>query len=101
MRYLRCKGENPVNTGGQILCSRRSGRILSPTKQGGLQHGSIQAGIYRVYACLISRFPKMPKNPAFSRACGLLLKRQMYRNLSQIGVISHRNGVVNGVVDCS
>jgi len=25
----------------------------------------------------------------------------MYRNLSQIGVISHRNGVVNGVVDCS
>lgn len=43
----------------------------------------------------------MPTNPVFSKACGLLLKRQKYRNLSQIGVISHRNGVVNGVVDCS
>ena len=41
------------------------------------------------------------KRPVFSRDCGLLSKRQMYRNLSQIGVISHRNGVVNGVVDCS
>ena len=43
----------------------------------------------------------MPKNPVLSRDCGLLPKRQMYRNLSQIGVISHQNGVVNGVVDCS
>ena len=43
----------------------------------------------------------MPTNPVFSRVCGLGLKRQMYRKLSQIGVISHRNGVVNGVVDCS
>ena len=43
----------------------------------------------------------MLKNPVFSRVCGLLPKRQMYRNLSQIGVISHQNGVVNGVVDCS
>ena len=43
----------------------------------------------------------MSTNPVFSRACGLLQKRQMYRNLSQISVISHRNGVVNGVVDCS
>lgn len=43
----------------------------------------------------------MPTNPVFSRVYGLLTKRQVYRNLSQIGVISHRNGVVNGVVDCS
>ena len=50
---------------------------------------------------MILRLPKMPKNPVLSRGCGLLPKRQMYRNLSQIGVISHRNGVVNGVVDCS
>ena len=50
---------------------------------------------------VILRLPKMPKNPVLSRVCGLLPKRQMYRNLSQIGVISHRNGVVNGVVDCS
>ena len=56
---------------------------------------------YWVYACLISGLPEMPKNPVFSGACGLLPKRQMYRYLSQIGVISHRNGVVNGVVDCS
>ena len=66
-----------------------------------ISDGSIQAGIYRVYACMISRLPEMPTNPVFSRVCGLLKKRQMYRNLSQIGVISHRNGVVNGVVDCS
>ena len=39
----------------------------------------------------------MPKNPVLSRVCGLLPKRQMYHILSQIGVISHRNGVV----DCS
>ena len=63
--------------------------------------GTVQAGIYWVYACLISRLPEMPTNPVFSRVCGHLPKRQMYRNLSQIGVISHRNGVVNGVVDCS
>jgi len=50
---------------------------------------------------MISGLPKMPTNPVFSRACGLLPKRQMYRNLLQIGVISHRNGVVNGVEDCS
>ena len=43
----------------------------------------------------------MPRNAAFSRVYGLLPKSQMYRNLSQIGVISHQNGVVNGVVDCS
>lgn len=43
----------------------------------------------------------MPPNPVFSRVSGLLPKRQMYRNLSQISVISHQNGVVNGVVDCS
>ena len=30
-----------------------------------------------------------------------MLKRQKYRNLSQIGVILYQNGVVNGVVDCS
>mgnify|MGYP006345345209 CR=1 FL=1 len=66
-----------------------------------LYNGSIQAGIYWIYACMISRLPKIPTNPAFSRVYGLLKKRQMYRNLSQIGVISHRNGVVNGVVDCS
>ena len=41
--------------------------------------------------------PKILTNPVFSRICGLLAKRQIYRNLSQIGVISHRNGVV----DCS
>lgn len=63
--------------------------------------GSMQAGIYWVYACMISRLPKMPTSPVFSRVCGLLKKRQMYRNLSQIGVISHQNGVVNGVVECS
>ena len=50
---------------------------------------------------MIFRLPKMPINPVFSSVCGLLIKGQMYRNLSQIGVISHRNGVVNGVVDCS
>jgi len=50
---------------------------------------------------MISKLPEMPRKPVFSSVCGLLLKRQMYRNLSQIGVISHRNGVVNGVVDCS
>jgi len=50
---------------------------------------------------MISRLPEMPKNTVFSRVCGLLLKRQKYRNLSQIGVISHQNVVVNGVVDCS
>ena len=61
----------------------------------------MQAGIYWLYAYMISRLPKMPKNTVFSRNFGLLLKRQMYRNLLQIGVISHRNGVVNGVVDCS
>lgn len=65
------------------------------------KNGKLQAGIYRIYACLILRLPEMLKNPVFSMVCGLLPKRQMYRNLSQIGVISHRNGVVNGVVDCS
>ena len=50
---------------------------------------------------MISGLPKMQTNPVFSRVCGLLLKRQKYRNLSQISVISHQNGVVNGVVDCS
>ena len=50
---------------------------------------------------MISKLPKMPTNPVFSGVYGLLPKRQMYRNLSQIGVISHQNGVVNGVVDCS
>ena len=50
---------------------------------------------------MISKLPKMPTNPVFSRVCGFLIKRQMYRKLSQIGVISHQNGVVNGVVDCS
>ena len=50
---------------------------------------------------MISRLPKMPVNPVFSGDCGLLFKRQMYRILSQISVISHRNGAVNGVVDCS
>ena len=63
--------------------------------------GSMQAGIYRIYACLISRLPKMSKNLVVSMVCGLLLKRPMYRKLLQIGVISHWNGVVNGVVDCS
>ena len=43
----------------------------------------------------------MPETSVFSRVCGILVERQKYRNLSQIGVISHRNGVVNGVVDCS
>ena len=66
-----------------------------------INNGKLQAGVYWVHACLISRLPEVPKNPVFSRGCGLLKKRQMYRNLSQIGVISHRNGVVNGVVDCS
>ena len=50
---------------------------------------------------MIFGLPITPKNPVFSRVCGLLLKRQMYRNLSQIGVISHQNGVANGIVDCS
>ena len=50
---------------------------------------------------MIFRLPEMPRNAVFSRVCGLLKKRQMYRNVSQIGVILHRNGVVNGVVDCS
>ena len=68
---------------------------------GGIYNGSIQAGIYRIYACMITRLPEMPKDPVFSSVCGLSPKRQMYRILSQIGVISHRNGVVNGVVDCS
>ena len=48
---------------------------------------------------MISRPSEMPKNAVFSKVCGLLPKSQMYRNLSQIGVISHQNGVVNGVVD--
>jgi len=47
---------------------------------------------------MISRLPEMPKNPVFSRVCGLLAKRQMYRNLSQSGVISHRNGVETHVL---
>ena len=34
----------------------------------------------------------------FSRACGLLVKSQEYRNLSQIGVILHRNGVETHVL---
>ena len=71
------------------------------TTYGGIYNGSIQTGVYRIYACLISKLPKMQKKPVYSMVCGLLPKRQMYRNLSQIGVISHRNGVVNGVVDCS
>ena len=71
------------------------------TTYGGIYNGSLQAGIYRIYACMFLRLLKMPTNAVFSRGCGLLPKRQMYRNLSQIGVISHQNGVVNGVVDCS
>lgn len=71
------------------------------TTYGGIYNGSLQTGVCRVYVCLILRLPEMPKNAVFSRVCGLLQKRQMYRDLSQIGVISHRNGVVNGVVDCS
>ncbi len=47
---------------------------------------------------MISKLPEMPKNPVFSRDCGILSKRQMYRNLSQIGVISHRNGVETHVL---
>ena len=50
---------------------------------------------------MIFRLPRMPRIAVFSRDCGLWKKRQMYRNLLQIGVISHQNGVVNGVVDCS
>ena len=46
-------------------------------------------------------FLKCRRNIVFSRNFGLWLKRQMYRNLLQIGVISHQNGVVNGVVECS
>ena len=66
-----------------------------------INNGKLQAGIYWIYACMISRLLEMPTNPVFSRSCGLLLKRQKCRKLSQIGVISHQNGVVNGVVDCS
>ena len=62
-----------------------------------LQYGTVQAGIYWIYACLFLRLLKMPRNAVFSRVYGLLPKRQMYRNLSQIGVISYWNGVVNGV----
>ena len=54
-----------------------------------------------VYACLFLRLLEMPRSIVFSRVCELLKKRRKYRNLSPIGVISHQNGVVNGVVDCS
>ena len=50
---------------------------------------------------MISSLPEMLKKPVLLRVFGLLLKRQMYRDLLQIGVISHQNGVVKGVVDCS
>lgn len=66
-----------------------------------MENGTIHAGIYRAYACVISRLPEMPTNPVFARVCGLLMKRLKVRNLSQIGVISRQNGVVNGVVECS
>ena len=52
-----------------------------------VKNGSIQAGIYRIYACMISKLPKMPKNPVFSRGCGILVKMQSYRILSENGVV--------------
>lgn len=50
---------------------------------------------------MISKLPKMPKNPVFSRACGILVNLQRYRILSENGVVLGKNGVVNGVVDYS
>lgn len=44
---------------------------------------------------LPSKYKSEKEKPILS-----LTKGTLY-NLSQIGVISHRNGVVNGVVDCS
>ena len=40
----------------------------------------------------------MPETPVFSRVCGLLVKMQRYRILSENGVVLGKNGVVNGVV---
>ena len=41
----------------------------------------------------------MPRNAVFSRVCGLLVKMQRYRILSENGVVLGKNGVVNGVVE--
>ena len=46
-------------------------------------------------------FLKCQKSQCFQGIADFCQKDLMYRDLSQIGVISHRNGVVNGVVDCS
>jgi len=43
----------------------------------------------------------MPETSVFSRVCGLLVKMLRYRILSENGVVLGKNGVVNGVVDCS
>ena len=40
----------------------------------------------------------MPETSVFSRVCGLLVKMQRYRILSENGVVLGENGVVNGVV---
>ena len=44
-----------------------------------------------IYACMFLRLLKMPETSVFSRFCGLWVKMQKYRILSE-------NGVVNGVV---
>ena len=44
-----------------------------------------------MFACFFLRLLKTPETSVFSRVCGLLIKMQRYRILSE-------NGVVNGVV---
>ena len=37
---------------------------------GGIYNGSIQAGIYRIYACLISKLPEMSEKQVLLRGAG-------------------------------
>lgn len=43
----------------------------------------------------------MPKNAVLSRVCGIRVEMPKCRILSENGVVLGKNGVVNGVVDCS
>ena len=45
------------------------------TTYGGIYNGSIQTGVYRVYACLISGLPIMPKNPVFFKGLRTFAKK--------------------------
>ena len=40
-----------------------------------------------IYACMFLRLLEMPETPVFSRVCGLLVKMQRYRILSENGVV--------------